>query len=1075
MEIIIDLTNKNRDKKNISLLWDISVAERQKSLLNRLPFVRRHQKIERTISLTLRNIIVAKELDCEINSLFSIVCNETEYTQSSFPVKISLNQSRSPFQLFIDQKSIKDCKERQQRPTKSYPISFDLVALDENGNAIDSHHESLDVKFVPLDIKPIVKIDIDTKGIRYTSQLEEVKIGELIAWVEEAYSYTPRVNVNTKIQLFSDGKCCENVLYFKKDGKCFPFVDSTLEASRNELKRFEIFMDFSSIANPIEEKKKYIISRQSRFSLEYNPDSVQPLAEEMDPIYVIKDKQGTELKVSMTDASTEKTIFIESSSPQRLPVFGFVPKSKMQSQVTIDIHNIATDSSKKRAGLLVRNLSISDSVLKDVCLLDGREKKIKSVSRLEGNDCEAMQGSQGFFLPNKQEAQSRLYLSFNPSEIVDVLGASENCEFEVETLLTFDYCENKDGLNVEKLDFQTFKLPIIWKLRLEPHPEWLCVDYGSSAIVCKYADELINLKKQKEKIFADEDNKYDKFQEDTSEKGTMFLSSDIIFHTTEDNQQVSSLCSEQVEKNPYHTLAVCLSPTSSLIVDNVTMQLPCLKILVGNTYLPESRYYNTFRYPRIEKKSGLVKRINASDAKDEEKSLLRVSSIFEESYNILFRHFISPITGEKRHLNKLVLTYPNTYTPVHLNVIRGIVTKTFPYIRPGYLKFVSESDAVAAYYISHWSEFNKGKNIRDRKETILVYDMGAGTLDITLFDKYVNKEGRIEVDIRRKLGTGKAGNYLDFVIAEIVCELLNIPSADVASTRFVPHVGILKERLRLKQAIRSEIKPNLVSGKRVNYKIGDKSYQIEAEQIINHPKFGNFLCDVTKGILTQLQNYMNMNEKLTIDTVIMSGRSCKLQLLRDELKTYLNTLTTSSIHFVEFENTDNENREKTIVAEGAVAQASKFDHEESEVVVKSRRLYASYGLVYEELGGNFKYVELLSHTDIPYTNTMDDFEGKPVSVLGTAHSPFIRLVQTYMSAEETEQNYNNGNFEFISDMEEYNMASFGHAHRLNVRLRLDRNNNISLYVNGLVSIGSTPKGVDLASEITKRSIWPVTI
>lgn len=55
------------------------------------------------------------------------------------------------------------------------------------------------------------------------------------------------------------------------------------------------------------------------------------------------------------------------------------------------------------------------------------------------------------------------------------------------------------------------------------------------------------------------------------------------------------------------------------------------------------------------------------------------------------------------------------------------------------------------------------------------------------------------------------------------------------------------------------------------------------------------------------------------------------------------------------------------------------------------------------------------------------------------------------------------------------MADFGGKNSLNVKLMLDYKNNISLYVDGKKSIGSSPKGVDLASEITKRSIWPVTI
>ena len=54
-------------------------------------------------------------------------------------------------------------------------------------------------------------------------------------------------------------------------------------------------------------------------------------------------------------------------------------------------------------------------------------------------------------------------------------------------------------------------------------------------------------------------------------------------------------------------------------------------------------------------------------------------------------------------------------------------------------------------------------------------------------------------------------------------------------------------------------------------------------------------------------------------------------------------------------------------------------------------------------------------------------------------------------------------------------TDFDGKDQLNVKLKLDYKNNISLYVNGRISIGSSPKGVDLSSEITKRSIWPVTI
>lgn len=161
-----------------------------------------------------------------------------------------------------------------------------------------------------------------------------------------------------------------------------------------------------------------------------------------------------------------------------------------------------------------------------------------------------------------------------------------------------------------------------------------------------------------------------------------------------------------------------------------------------------------------------------------------------------------------------------------------------------------------------------------------------------------------------------------------------------------------------------------------------------------------------------------------------------------------------------------------------MARASLFSSAESPVQIRSRRLYASYGLVYQKLGGTYKYTELLKSSDLPFISdntNLNDFESNNVEVVGTASAGNIKLIQTYLSPEDTEFAYNNRDLEFISEMEEYDMADFDGKDKLNVRLKLDYKNNISLYVNGRISIGSSPKGVDLSSEITKRSVWPVTI
>ena len=155
----------------------------------------------------------------------------------------------------------------------------------------------------------------------------------------------------------------------------------------------------------------------------------------------------------------------------------------------------------------------------------------------------------------------------------------------------------------------------------------------------------------------------------------------------------------------------------------------------------------------------------------------------------------------------------------------------------------------------------------------------------------------------------------------------------------------------------------------------------------------------------------------------------------------------------------------------------KFNTENSPVQIVSRRLFASYGIVYKTLGGKYKYVELLNHKEIPLTSNKGEFEGKTVVLKGTATASTLTLIQTYLSPSKTEDCYNQDiqSLEYVSEMEEYDMDEFGNADVLNARLFLDQVDNISVYIQGRYSHGKPPKGVDLTSEITKRSIWPVTI
>lgn len=1072
MNLIIDLKDKEREKVNVEMSWEISVAERQGNFWDCLPWIRKNVKIERTINITIINVSIPKELVCKKHELFSIVVNNKEFDSTQFPVPVNLKQENTPFQLFFNQSAIIDCKESQQRSPKTYTIEFDVVAVDMENVIIDKHHEKVVISFAPLDIKPSTNIYITQKNIQYSSQLSELKIGEIVAWVEEDYQYTPKLNFTTSIALFDGKKDLSSILYFKKSGdKQTNQITSFLLPSRKALQRFEMFINLSKISNPIDEIKTLTIVNRSRYSIEYSPEIIQPMPEQMDEICVKRDGQSAELKVLVGDDVDHILTDMKDGDTLSTSNFAFTPNSHMLRQLSIGLMNAATDNSVKKAGVIIKNFSITDTVLDDVRVFDNLGKQITFFTAIDGEEWDDLNSSNGFFLKNQKDSFTELSLTFNPSNIADIVGVNKDYNFLVETFITFDYFENKKGQDYTDANFKRFSLTIRWALQLQPYPEWLCVDYGSSAIVCKYDNTIINLREQKEKVFEDDRNGYEKFTDDTYEKNTSFLSSDILFHNLNPNQTETSLCVEQKQQEPYNTLSVCLSPTSSLVMNEVQRQLPCLKILVGNMNLPQNAYYDTFSYTRIDSSTGKVSRVKACDAKsnNEANSLLNITTIFEEAYNELFRYFISPITIDKKKLNKLVLTYPNTYTPKHLNIVRDIAKHTFPFLREGYLRFVSESDAVAAYYLSNWNRFNKGRDINE-KETVLVYDMGAGTLDITVFNKYVGKSKKIEVEILGKIGTGKAGNYLDYIIADIMSEL-KLVTPELVSTDFVSNTFMLKDRLKLKNVIKSEIKPRLSMGQKIIYNTGKNSVEVDAEKIITHPKFQKYIDDITIKIIKQITRYIDKD--FIIDTIILSGRSCRLGLLRKAVENAVTKSSNKQLRIIEFDSYKDE--EKTIVSEGAISQVSKFDIATSKVQIKSRRLYASYGVVFQELGGKIKYVELLNHNEIPYVSQTGIFDGKNIKINGTSSSSYIRLIQTYMSAKETEICYNEGNFEFISDMEEYDMSNFNHADELNVRLSLDRINNISLYVNGLKSIASTPKGVDLTSEITKKSIWPVTI
>lgn len=1063
MQVKINLNNPPTSPTvNVDLQWNIQVTEPKSGFFAGI--FRRHNHVSRDLRISVSDLHVPDEVVCDRSKLFSILYRDRVYPQSDFPVDVELTDMAMPFQLLFHQGEIKDCKRPQDANPRSYEITFKVDLLDpqKNNKTIDSVDESIELLFEPLGVKPRFAIDLEDDEIQYSASMHSQKVGIFAAWLDEPFQFTPEQLASVVVKLYKGTTELPGLISFGEKG---PRADIRIKAGRPNVVRLPIYIDFSTIPNPLTNEEDFTIETTTVLSAAYSPEVKEPILKQTH-FRLLKDQQGTELRISLRVPEKDTLVYDGRQSLPSIPL-NFVPRSLLRGQVDVILSNIATDNSNSHAGLRIKNLTLTEVIPEDVKVVGEDNSLLSHFVSIDGPGVERMNSADGLFIPNGDNARTVVHVYFNPSAIVDLIN-SRNYNFKVQSILTFDYWEDKAGLADMSDDTRKEgKIPITWQLHLEPNPEWLCVDYGSSAIVCLYDNDILKLRRQKSRIFREAEN--GKFHLDTIEGGTQFLSSDIVLHNVSDNSR-PTLCTQQAAADnvPYLNLSVCLSPTSSLIKDEVRRQLPCLKILVGNEYLPPKPDFMTFQYTRRDN-NGNTATVVAKDTKNrgEETCILKISSIFNEAYASLFRYFIQPSTQDKS-INKLVLTYPNTYTPAHLKLLGRIARDTFPKVRDGYMRFVSESDAVAAYYLQNWDSFNSGRNIT-ADETVLVYDMGAGTLDLTLFKKQLNNDGKIEVRILGKIGSGRAGNYLDYLISEIIAD--KVPEAvrqsQTVSTVPEPDVQTLEERLEVKQTVKNSIKPNLLPDRELI--CGNTTFS--SQTILDDSRFNDFLSQVTEGIIKHLLSYVG-DPLLKIDTVLMSGRSCRLEALQKALRKALG----QRVRIVKFASDGD--KEKTVVVEGAMVRAALFSSPESPVRILSRRLYASYGLVYKKLGGRYCYAELLKSSDLPFEadNTgYDDYEGKNVTVRGTAAAGTIKLIQTYLSPADTEKAYNDGDFEFISEMEEYDMANFGGRDELNVRLKLDYKNNISLYVNGLISIGSSPKGVDLDSEITKRSIWPVTI
>ena len=105
-----------------------------------------------------------------------------------------------------------------------------------------------------------------------------------------------------------------------------------------------------------------------------------------------------------------------------------------------------------------------------------------------------------------------------------------------------------------------------------------------------------------------------------------------------------------------------------------------------------------------------------------------------------------------------------------------------------HIHLISESDAVAYYYCSQ----RMRREPRSGRERLLVYDFGAGTLDISIIQIEWHREPCYPMTwrVEERIGVPVAGNHLDEVLARIVDEQLRDP--EVMSPKLTYRIPIVR-------------------------------------------------------------------------------------------------------------------------------------------------------------------------------------------------------------------------------------------------------------------------------------------
>ena len=532
-----------------------------------------------------------------------------------------------------------------------------------------------------------------------------------------------------------------------------PVAELPYVISHGETLRMSVVIDFTRIQNPIDQDT-YRVRLYHRIS---QNGETRNITEDEWQLLVFRSSQRTEVSMRVIDRQQRESLALHKD---RLHLAGVYPVGTKEHPILVH-----TESGRRKNSLFTLRLANAcrngHGFASWKCRLKPTSKQhlqfpdqaLRLVNQ-QGGICEegrlrdsSDEAERSMNLKVKLDTNPRHLKIFRPSMILSLN-------------ITVDWEVYEDGDNdLEKVRCFTTEITLRCNLKHQPPNHVLAIDFGTSALAIAHAigptPVLLPLQ--------------DQLQETAK-----------IHRLDDPNGHSPFLCSEcnvnavperlkelRPEDEDFLVLPL-LEDTVRTAPEKVFLSLKAL-ISAGLDTLPLNRHQPEHQHQY----KGEDGTLTTEDPP--------LEKVIEGAYRGLMKHYVKPILDnqKKNGFSHVLITHPNTYTPNHVEELRRIVERVLvgsPYVSPPNviykenINFFSESDAVAFYYLVHTLQLhgNDWSRVPDH-ESILVYDIGAGTLDLTHLEVHWEAHGDTKtpkkIKIKRRSGTNRAGNLLDECIA----------------------------------------------------------------------------------------------------------------------------------------------------------------------------------------------------------------------------------------------------------------------------------------------------------------------